>query len=335
MPVCPYCQTLNLPQVTQCTSCGAGLGAKPGAISSRTSPQSLPSGTRLDDERYALKGVIGHGAFGLTYKALHKASLEIVAIKEHFPSGLCERNPNGRVVALYNTNQEYAQSLDRFYREGEVLAQLRHPSNVEVRGSFQAFGTSYLVMEFLEGQTLEQRLVVGARLAPNEALELLRDLLGALEELHALGFLHRDLKPANIMLTTGRAELMDFGSVTRFDALRAVRVSARLLTPAYAPLEQYATEVRLSPATDLYALAASVYEALCARAPESALARANGMPMMPIQTLNPGVPDALARVLESALNLRVDARPASARAMLDALGLKPKGREYGPNSEAW
>ncbi len=289
----------------------------------------------MHNERYALKGVIGHGAFGLTYKALHKASLEIVAIKEHFPTGLCERNPNGRVVALRGMNQEYAQSLDRFHREGEVLAQLRNPSNVEVRGAFQEFGTAYLVMEFLEGQTLEHRLANGIPLSPNEALGMLRDLLSALEELHGLGFLHRDLKPANIMLTAGRVELMDFGSVTRFDALHAVRVSARLLTPAYAPLEQYANEVRLGPATDLYALAASIYEGLCARAPESALGRANGMPLMPIHMLNPDVPDGLARVLEQALSLRVDARPASAKAMLDALGLKPKAREYGPDSEAW
>ncbi len=189
------------------------------------------NGTRLNNGRYVLKGMLGHGAFGLTYKAIHKASLEVVAIKEHFPQDICERNPNGRVLAQRGTEPEYTRSWDRFRCENEVLAQLRHPSSVKVLEVFEEQGTAYLVMEFLEGQTLEQRLQAGA-LKPEQALAILTDLLGALEELHDLGFLHRDIKPANIVLTPGRAELVDFGSVTGFDARHDTQVSARLLTPA-------------------------------------------------------------------------------------------------------
>jgi serine/threonine protein kinase len=337
--VCAYCQTSNPPLAPNCVGCGAAIGSAPVFPTNSSLPKFLINGTRLNNGRYVLKGILGHGAFGLMYKAIHKASLEVVAIKEHFPQDICERNPNGHVLAQHlldgrSTELEYARSLDRFRRENEVLARLRHPSSVKVLEVFEEQGTAYLVMEFLEGQTLEQRLQAGA-LKPEQALAILTDLLGALEELHGLGFLHRDIKPANIVLTPGRAELVDFGSVTGFDARHDTQVSARLLTPAYAPLEQYASAIRLGPQTDLYALAATMYHALCGCPPENALDRVNGISLEPISNLNPNVSKHLAAVLEDALSLRVDQRPRDARTMLNALGLRSSTRTYGPDSEAW
>ena len=295
--------------------------------------QCLPKEFRLDDERFAVKGFLGHGAFGLTYKALHKASLEMFAIKEHFPASLCERNPNGNLVALPGQELEYAHSLGRFGREAHVLNRLNHrlyhPKGQKL---FYQLGTAYLVMDFLEGQTLAERLIQTQKLESGFVLNMLHDLLTSLEVLHDLRFLHRDIKPANIMLTALGAELVDFGSVTGFDVLHDTRVSARLLTPAYAPLEQYASHTRLAPATDFYALAASAFESLTGCAPISALDRANGVPLERIRFLNPGVCENLARVLENALSLRVNERPQSARGFLNALGLSPKPRVYGPNS---
>jgi serine/threonine protein kinase len=328
--LCPYCQTQNLERAKQCSTCGGTLEtqSKPTPISSI--PVFLPKDSSLFENRYVIKSVLGNGAFGITYKVLHKSSLEIFALKEHFPESLCERNPNGNVIAQYGQELEYARSLERFATEVKILGKLRHDHHDQ--RVFYERGTAYLVMDFLEGQTLEQHLQPNVALEPEIVLHLLGDVLETLHELHSLGFLHRDVKPANIMLTALGSQLVDFGSVTGFETHIDTRVSSRLLTPAYAPLEQYASSIRLSPATDLYALAATAYEALTTQAPTSALDRANGVPLERIRFLNSKVPNHLAETLEKTLSLKMLERPQNAREMLYALGLMPKARVYGPNS---
>jgi serine/threonine protein kinase len=326
--LCPYCQTQNLEQAKQCSTCGSNLAVKTKEIPTSSTPNCLPKGSSLFENRYTIKSVLGHGAFGITYKVLHKASLEIFALKEHFPESLCERNPNGNVVAQHKHELEYASSLERFAREAAILNKLRQTEHK----LFFERGTAYLVIDFLEGDTLEQHLKPAKPLAVEFVLRMLGDVLETLENLHEYGFLHRDVKPANIMLTALGAQLVDFGSVTGFETHTDTRVSSRLLTPAYAPLEQYASSIRLSPATDLYALAATAYEALTTQAPTSALDRANGVPLERIRFLNPKVPNGLAEILEKTLSLKMLERPQKAREMLYALGLMPKARVYGPNS---
>jgi serine/threonine protein kinase len=326
--LCPYCQTQNLERAKQCNTCGGSLEVKIKAVQPSSIPSFLPKGSSLFENRYTIKSVLGHGAFGITYKVLHKASLEIFALKEHFPESLCERNPNGNVVAQHKSDREYASSLARFAREAAILNTLHH----QERTVFYERGTAYLVMDFLEGETLEQRLKPAKPLEVESVLKMLGDVLGTLENLHQHGFLHRDVKPANIMLTALGSQLVDFGSVTGFETHTDTRVSSRLLTPAYAPLEQYASQIRLSPATDLYALAATAYEALTTQTPTSALDRANGVPLERIRFLNPKVPNNLAATLEKTLSLKMLERPQNAREMLYALGLTPKARVYGPNS---
>ncbi len=279
------------------------------------------------ESRYTIKSVLGHGAFGITYKVLHKASLEIFALKEHFPESLCERNPNGNVIPQRKFDLEYAGSLERFAREAAILNTLQHAAHP----LFYERGTAYLVMDFLEGETLEQHLKPAKALEVEFVLRMLGDVLDTLKNLHEYGFLHRDVKPANIMLTALGSQLVDFGSVTGFETHTDTRVSSRLLTPAYAPLEQYASQIRLSPATDLYALAATAYEALTTQAPTNALDRANGVPLERIRFLNPKVPNHLAETLEKTLSLKMLERPQNAKEMLYALGLMPKARVYGPN----
>jgi serine/threonine protein kinase len=326
--LCPYCQTQNLEQAKQCSTCGGSLAVKTKAVQISSVPNYLPKGSSLFENRYTIKSVLGHGAFGITYKVLHKASLEIFALKEHFPESLCERNPNGNVIPGHKSDLEYASSLERFAKEAAILNTLQHTAHP----LFYERGTAYLITDFLEGETLEQHLKPAKPLEVEFVLKMLGDVLETLENLHQHGFLHRDVKPANIMLTALGAQLVDFGSVTGFQTHTDTRVSSRLLTPAYAPLEQYASNIRLSPATDLYALAATAYEALTTQTPSSALDRANGVPLERIQFLNPKVPNNLAEVLEKTLSLKILERPQKAKEMLYALGLMPKARVYGPNS---
>jgi serine/threonine protein kinase len=179
-------------------------------------------------------------------------------------------------------------------------------------------------MDYLEGETLEAFLARGKRFNPSEAKIVLHQLLSALYVVHQAGLLHRDIKPANILLTSGRCVLVDFGAVTA----QHQAVSTRLLSPAYAALEQYSSAALLVPQTDLYALAATILEAITGVLPTSALERANGRPLFEIRIAEIGF------VLQSALELQIKARPRNALEMLHRLGLDLEKNVFGPNSRA-
>ena len=321
---CAYCQAELLTFQQPCPICGAHPVSAPITISI----PALEPRSNLQHGRYQLRGQLGSGAFGITYKALHKATLEIVTIKEHCPADLLERNPNGRLHPRAGCELEYALSLQRFEREAQALALCRHPSIVGFHESFAEHATAYLVLEYLEGETLEARLAGGHLLSVAEASVVLRQLLSALHTIHSAGMLHRDIKPANILLTSGRAVLVDFGAITP----AGTRATTRLLTPAYAALEQYSTSAVLTPQTDLYALSATIFEALSGRAPPPVLERASGAALPSLRSV--GVPAALSATLERALSLRIADRPSSASAMLTELGLSLELASWGPNSRA-
>ncbi len=321
---CVYCQAELAITNQSCPICGASSSSAAAPISLA----GLEPRSHLQGERYQVRGQLGHGAFGITYKALHKATLEIVTIKEHCPADLLERNPNGRLHPKLGCELEYEQSLERFNEEAHALQRCRHPSIVGFHELFFEHATAYLVLEYLEGETLEARLAHGGFLSVAEASVVLRQLLSALHVLHGAGWLHRDIKPANILLTSGRAVLVDFGSI----APAGTHATTRLLTPAYAALEQYSTSAVLTAQTDLYALVATIFEALSGRAPTPVLERAHGAALPSLRFL--GVPPALSAPLERALSLRITERPSSALEMLSELGLSLELASWGPDSRA-
>jgi serine/threonine protein kinase len=325
---CSFCGAIISIGAVTCSTCGSSCPStrKPSA------PQTLEPGTRLfgkdfenrrvagpDAGRFEVRGVIGHGNFGITYKAINKRMLDIVAIKEHFPQDFAERGANGTVQAKAGCETAFAASLQDFSLEAETLMRLHHENAVEALEVFEQHGTMYLVMKYLEGETLEARLSRKGGLSVPAAVKLLRNILEVLVAAHALGVLHRDIKPANIKLSPGRVQLLDFGAALHFDPHVTMNIAARTLTPAYAPLEQYASRARLTAATDLYSLSATVYEALSGVPPTSALEQANGVEVTEIDWLEPRVPASLARLLMSALALKITDRPESAGAMLEVL----------------
>ena len=177
-------------------------------------------------------------------------------------------------------------------------------------------------MEFVQGETSEARLQNGKRLGMKQARSLPKDVLGVLEEVHAADLLHCDIKPANIIMQPGGAELIDFGSGIYFEKNRTMKISQRLLTPAYAPLELYGSNVRLSPAADLHSLAATVYEAVSGLRPPSALERANGAKLESLSELRPDISRFFASAIDAALEVRVDVRSQSVAAFRALLELK-------------
>lgn len=270
---------------------------------------SLPTGLRLFDGAYELEGVLGQGGFGITYLAKHPMTGAKVAVKELFPEHLVRRDSSGNLHAKAGMQSEFEGLKSRFDREAKTLRELKHHSSTRFIETWEELGTAFIAMEFVDGETLELRIERGILLDEYSATKVMIPILYLLQEVHNKGILHRDIKPANIILTKdGGVELIDFGSVTKFSATQRIKITSRLLTPAYAPLEQYGQEVMLTPSTDLYALAATIYEAMTGVAPVPALERANGVKLESLQNLAPHVTPAFSKILMKALELRVEDR---------------------------
>ena len=273
------------------------------------SPTSeLPRGTRLHNGDYALGEVLGRGGFGITYKGGDMARKRYVAIKEYFPSGALRQN---NFVVMADAAKLRAGVAD-FLGEARVLGRFHHAGIVGVAGSFEENNTAYMVMEWIEGETLETRIKGKGRIDEWEALDIGARLAGALETIHGAGILHRDIKPENIILRKNAgATLIDFGTARAFD--NGATKMTQVVTPGYAPLEQYAQNARRGPASDIYALAATLYHALSGCKPVAATDRAADIPLPSLQSLVPNLTPLFATAIMGALEMEWARRPQSAR----------------------
>src|SRR5690242_11079781 len=204
--------------------------------------QALPTGTQLGDFR--LDAVIGHGSFGITYRAFDGQLAKVVAIKEYLPVEFAVRQGDREVVPRgARFAEDFAWGRERFLDEARALARFRHPHIVPVLRYFEANGTAYTVMEFEDGKNLAELLREPARRLPADDVRRLADgLLNGLSAVHAQEFLHRDIKPSNVMVRRdGVPVLIDFGAARRAMGERT-RTFTGVLTPQYAPIEQYALE---------------------------------------------------------------------------------------------
>jgi serine/threonine protein kinase len=235
--------------------------------------QALTPGTRLGD--YRLDAVIGHGGFGITYRAFDTQLAKFVAIKEYLPVEFAVRGGDGNVVPRgARFAEDFAWGRERFLDEARALARFRHPHIVPVLRYFEANGTAYTVMEFEDGKSVGELLRQPAgRLPPDDVRRLADGLVGGLSAVHAQGFLHRDIKPSNIIIRRdGVPVLIDFGAARQAMGERT-RTLTGVLTPQYAPIEQYALDGKQGPWSDIYAAAAVLHHAITGQPPPDAAAR--------------------------------------------------------------
>jgi len=269
----------------------------------------LPAGTTL--RGYELKAILGQGGFGITYRALDTTLGRDVAIKEYLPTTLAMREGRTTVVPRSADHAEqFAWGRERFLDEARTLARLdQTPSIVRVHDYLEANGTAYMVMALIEGETLAKRLLREQRLTPEAVERLLFPLLDGLEEIHGAGFLHRDIKPANIMLDArGRPVLIDFGASRAAMAEHSSTLTA-IFTPGYAAPEQLSS-AKLGPWSDIYGLAATLYNAITGRIPPNAMDRVLQDTCEPLSVLQPpGFSPALLAGIDAGLAVRVVNRP--------------------------
>jgi serine/threonine protein kinase len=238
---------------------------------------ALPLQTMLHE--YRIEQVLGAGGFGITYRARDANLDKDVAIKEYLPGELAMRMPDGNVVAQATGHEAgYRWGLERFLQEARTLAKFSHPHIVRVLRYFEANATAYMVMDYEKGDPLKVVLQHDPQPAEAKLKALAAPLLDGLAAVHAAGFLHRDIKPDNIFVRAdGRPVLIDFGAARQ--ALGGeTRSLTAILTPGYAPLEQYSGEGKQGPWTDLYAMGGVLYRAVADKNPPDAVTRIRGEP---------------------------------------------------------
>lgn len=219
--------------------------------------------------------MLGHGGFGVTYLA-HDTNLDRqVAIKEYLPSTIAARDGDNSVRPLSaNRQDDFDWGLGNFLAEARTLARFRHENIVGVHSVFEENHTAYMVMAYEQGDSLSSLYRRGEYRDQASLERVFFPIFDGLAEIHRLGFVHRDIKPANIYIRAdGTAVLLDFGAARLMQQQQTGEMTS-LVSQGYTPLEQYSASYgEQGPWTDIYALAATMYEGVTGMKPEESLSR--------------------------------------------------------------
>ncbi len=255
------------------------------------------------ENRYRTVILLGQGGMGAVYKAWDLNLNRPCAVKENLDTS--------------------AEAQRQFQREAQMLSSLRHPNLPVVTDHFFVPGSGqYLVMDFVEGEDLDQMLNRAGRLDQRQALNWMGQVCDALDHLHrqSPAIIHRDVKPANVKITPqGKAVLVDFGIAKVYDPTLRTTVGARAVAPGYSPPEQYGRG-RTDARTDVYAVGATLYTLLTGQEPPEAVELVAGSAaLVPPQQANPGISPHVAAAILRAMDIRRTNRYPSAGAFRAAL----------------
>lgn len=315
-----------------------GLATGSLSAGSESPDQAEPPPPKMGERigRFEIERVLGHGGFGLVLAARDTDLGRDVALK---------------VLRLgFDDGVGSTPFASAFRREAEAIARLNHPNIVALYDFGRWRGRPYLVLELLEGETLQSHMRRLGALSPERALDIAREVVRALAYAHARGVVHRDLKPANVMMVRGGPlKVLDFGLARVSEAVHAMRDGAseamrapsegRTLagagTPGYMAPEQWRREAQ-GPAADVFAAGVILYELLTGARPFASpggprhaqpltgAPQRTGGPFAPRRALIAArVPEALADVVVRALHEEPGARFADGQALLDALEALP------------
>ena len=262
-PVCRYCGNTNQNKLA-------------------AAPYHLSPGTMLSN-RYLLGMALGEGGFGITYIGLDITLSKRVALKEFYPSGAANRvgTMTDDVTVTQGKEEFFARGVERFLYEAKSVAAFSDEDGiVDVLDYFQANNTAYIVMEYLEGETLKDHVNRHGVFRTDALISLMLPVMRSLKLMHVRGVIHRDISPDNIMYTkSGRLKLMDFGSARYYtNEDRSMSVMLKL---GFAPEEQYRKNGRQGPFTDVYALCATIYACITGSVPPNSIDRLSNDTLIP------------------------------------------------------
>ena len=283
---CENCFSTYDDVLDMCPYCGYSKGDPP------SDAFCLFPGTKIH-QRYIIGQETSSGGFGVVYKALDLNFGTVVAIKEYFPSGLVNRFLGKEDVILVagKRAREFNYGKKRFIEEAQNIAKFNGNSNiVNVFDYFEENNTAYIVMEYLDGNTLSEYIQKRQGALPFAfCLRIAIDICSALSTIHKEKIIHRDVSPDNIMVCkNGNIKLFDFGAA-RFSAEVASTVTI-IVKPGFAPPEQYEQVNRQDARTDIYALGATLYYAITGIKPEESTDRKMKDTLVAPETLNKQIP---------------------------------------------
>ncbi len=295
-----------------CLSCGEKAYDKP------SPPHQLQKSSLLN-KKYLIRKTLGEGGFGITYLAWDLSKKEQVAIKEYFPNGSVTRNEKTSDVNINSSRHASVDyGLKRFIDEAQILSKIKNLNGiVEVKDFFSAHNTAYIVMEFLNGISLNRYISEKGKITFENALKLLYPVIVSLKEVHAANLLHRDIAPDNILITKeGEAKLIDFGAAKRSNDNKS---SSVILKHGFAPEEQYRADGIQGAWTDIYALGVTFYYCITAQLPPKSIDRLKKDQIIPPSELNATISPRQEQLLMKAIAVKTEDRFSTIAEMEDAM----------------
>lgn len=323
---CMRCMEFYDPQFDICPYCGYEEN------SVKKELLHIDAGTVLA-ERYLIGNALGFGGFGVTYIGYDRKLKRRVAIKEYLPSEFATRALHQPEVMINNNEkkkQQFSDGMKKFIDEAKSLAKLSSLEGiVHIYDSFEANNTAYIVMEYLEGETLASYMKREKKVTEDQAIEIISPVLQTLEEVHRCGIIHRDIAPDNIFLAKGQdgkthVKLIDFGA-SRYASTSHSKSLTVLIKPGYSPAEQYQSNGEQGPFTDVYAVAAVLYQLVTGVRPEDAFERRTQLqsdgkdPLKDPSSYNSEISENFENALMNALSVRVEDRSETAEVFLKEL----------------
>lgn len=290
----------------------------------QTGGKSLPPGTML--KHYCIDSTYKQGKHAITYRAKDSSTGRDVLIKEHLPSAIAQRNASNLQVGPGTAGQRFDETLEAFRREAALLMQLKHPCITPVTDSFSTLGTAYYVMPVIPGQELSREFTSPGQLNEPRLLDLLRQLLSALDYLHSNRMLYCNLSPESIHITPeGTPVLTDFAPAQ--EGAGAPRIGSKITTTSYRAPEQLSGKKCAEVRSDIYALAATCHYLITGRNPEDTIQRMldpeSTPPLQGRSDLQGRFSDELLSSIDKGYALRATDRWQSAAEWLEALGGSP------------
>ena len=304
-----------------CPHCGYDPASDEGKY-----PIALRAGSILNG-RYIVGRVLGQGGFGITYLAQDYQTKGLVAIKEYLPTEFAGRTTGTYAVQVYSGDrrENFEYGKEQFLAEAKTLAEfIGNDHIVRIYSYFEEYGTAYLAMEYIDGESLDKYMRrFGGRLTVELANELLIPVMEALDWVHSKGIVHRDIAPDNIIVTKdGRAKLIDFGAA-RYSTGEKSKSLDVILKHGFAPKEQYIRRGRQGPFTDVYAMAATYYYAITGKIPPDAIERMDEDELIPPTTLGVKMSKTAEDALLKGLEVSASERYQRMGELAGGLGAKP------------
>ncbi len=278
-------------------------------------------GTILNN-RYIIGTVLGSGGFGITYRAWDNTLQSIVAIKEFFPQGVANRTDGVSVSVFTSSEKEaFVNGRSRFLKEARSLAGFNSdPGTVTIHDFFEANGTAYIIMEYLDGCNMKDYVKANNKLPDIDMILRMADsVLDTLSTIHASGVVHRDISPDNIFLCkNGTFKLIDFGAVKQIN-MSGEKSKDVVLKAGYAPIEQYTQGGNIGPWTDIYAFAATLYKLSTGVSPQEAVTRPVEDNLQNPCLIRQELPRAMGNAIMQAMSIKIQDRFQSAASFKQAL----------------